>query len=450
MRTALSLLLALVIAFGGVMIGSNAALHQEACDVTVTTTTLAGDPAAAAGIQVTSYAQYQDHLFWSATYPADNPQAIRTGYGFSQARWGETYQERSSSLDVSLREGGASSSMPIEDEVSASFLALLKEIQADRPNVTFSEQTVILSDYTDHFPLDVSYYVPYMPDYGLSNEMLIQRFEDYFFLPLPQSLSATVSLETDADGRLCGYNLYFHNTTYYLHSQSVYRGDTFYFALIPSGEQASLLDPSHIPGGWGLYAMTGTTEKDLTLSTVYSVPDGGRVVRFFAGPEGDDGFYLLTMERDMLYLTRLDSQSCQPTLHIPLFPWDDQQTIRSVLWEENCLVIFSKDGPFTVLVPDGQGGWQIDLEGDISRQNELACWLDYESYGTTSLLYDGTRLAVTAPNTYTREQTDFSLAVYDKEGLAYLGLYDSSLPGIVNSLYQAAPSHILSSAQTAS
>ena len=55
MKSALALLLALVVAFGGLLGWTNAQLQQQGTDVTVSSTTLAGDPAAVADGPGTSH-----------------------------------------------------------------------------------------------------------------------------------------------------------------------------------------------------------------------------------------------------------------------------------------------------------------------------------------------------------------------------------------------------------
>lgn len=449
MRTALALLLSLVIAFCGLLGWTNAQLQQQACDVTVTATTLAGDPAAAAGIQVTSYAHYRHHLFWSATYPADNPQAIRTGYGFSQARWYETDLASSGYMSVSLLRSGWSSTTSLEDWIPASLLQMLKKIQADIPSVVDEEnETVVdLSRYTDHFPLEVSIGPTSSLFLEITEEQLLEVLESYFFIPVPEGTRATVRLEELENGMLSGYSLRL-NGDLSINSQSIIREDAVFFTLVPEGSESVHLDTSYIPGGLGVYRLSGNSLEDLSLTTLYSLPNGGRPLSLFEGPEGDDSLYLLSQEEDTLYYTQLDGESGQPRVRLPLFPWIEDRYIRAVLWGENCLAIFSETGPFAVLVPDGQGGWQVDFTGDQSAQYDLSC---YPDSGNCSLLYDGDRLAVAGQYLTPRNQnTNYYLSVYDRDGLAYLGVYRSSLPGQVSPLYHDSPSHVLSWSETPS
>lgn len=114
---------------------------------------------------------------------------------------------------------------------------------------------------------------------------------------------------------------------------------------------------------------------------------------------------------------------------------------------ENCLAIFSETGPFAVLVPDGQGGWQVDFTGDQSAQQDQYGYLISWNY---SLLYDGDRLAVVGRLPTPQQGNNYSLSVYDRDGLAYLGVYRSSLPGQVSPLYHDSPSHVLSWSETPS
>lgn len=209
-----------------------------------------------------------------------------------------------------------------------------------------------------------------------------------------------------------------------------------------------------------MYALTGTDLETAAISTLYPVPNGGQVIRFFERSDGDDDLYLLTLEEGTLYFTQLDPQNGQPLVHLPLFPWTSDQSIRSMIWEENYLVLFTDSGPFAVLVPDGLGGWKVDLTGDLSGQYALNCYPSPDQYtgkerhSTISLLYDGDRLIFADP--YVRaggKDADLFLSVYDKDGLAYLGAYCSTLPKEASALYSSmlpSPSHLLSWAQTSS
>ena len=464
MKSALALLLALVVAFGGLLGWTNAQLQQQGTDVTVSATTLAGDPAAVADVQVTSYVEYQNHLFWRQSFPADSPEQGETLCTFSQAaHFAEDNFSWGNYFNIELSRHSISSHSSIEKQLSPSLLALLKQIQSNRPNVAVSQQRVDLSDYTDHYPLEVSgSFTQFIHD-PLTSKQLIQLVEDYFFFPLSKSTYAIISLETDEkSGQLCGYDFDLEYDLS-LSTQTVMRDYITYFALIPGGDQVDRLDTSHIPGGWGVYALTGTSGESAAISTLYSIPDGGQVVRLFGGPEGDDCLYLLTLEENTLFFTQLDPKNGQVVVHLPLFPWTEDQEILSTLWHGDYLVVFTGKGPFAVLVPDGQGGWKVDLTGDLHNQytptyypsaDELT---GYARYSTTSSLYDhDSHRLIFADSYYAGDEknTSFFLSVYDRDGLAYLGTYQFSLPADVYKLYGVytnnSPSHVLSWSETAS
>lgn len=464
MKSALALLLALVVAFGGLLGWTNAQLQQQGTDVTVSATTLAGDPAAVADVQVTSYTEYQNHLFWRQSFPADSPEQGETLCTFSQAaHFAEDNFSWGNYFNIELSRHSISSHSSIEKQLSPSLLALLKQIQSNRPNVAVSQQRVDLSDYTDHYPLEVSgSFTQFIHD-PLTSKQLIQLVEDYFFFPLSKSTYAIISLETDEkSGQLCGYDFDLEYDLS-LSTQTVMRDYITYFALIPGGDQVDLLDTSHIPGGWGVYALTGTSGEDAAISTLYSIPDGGQVVRLFGGPEGDDCLYLLTLEENTLFFTQLDPKNGQVVVHLPLFPWTEDQEILSTLWHGDYLVVFTGKGPFAVLVPDGQGGWKVDLTGDLHNQytptyypsaDELT---GYARFSTTSSLYDYDNHRLIFADSYyagDEKNTSFFLSVYDRDGLAYLGTYQFSLPADVYKLYGVytnnSPSHVLSWSETAS
>ena len=447
MKTALALLLALSVLTGGLLAGAASAVLEERDAVTIRAETLYGDPAAAEGIRVTAYTgDDQRHLFWRADLPADRPEEASITYAFSQLAKRDDYPSVSDTdLRINLPNVGMSSSSPLE-EAELGPLAPLLEVARDAGADEDHPLTLRVGDYLDWLPLEVSVDWGGVRNYSDEYSPLTILFRDYFRIPVPENLTAEVSVETGGNGEIYGYNCY--TSGYYgLECDLVEREDELLFAIAPSDDAVSL-DVSQVPGGWGVYRLTGTSENDAALATVYSIPNGGIALRLLENADGS--LLLFTVEGDMVVLTTLDGETFAPTQRMELFPWEDEYTwVSCFQLEGGKLALFSFAGPFLVLTPQGAGGWSVEFQGDASIQYDLNCGPQYDDSLNTTLLYDGERLVMTAPFNNNWFGTSFYLAVYRPDGLAYLGSYNTSQPpGSCRQLYSYRPSQELAWAET--
>lgn len=448
MKTALALLLALSILTGGLLAGGSSAVLEERDAVTIRAETLYGDPAAAEGIRVTTYTgDDQRHLFWRADLPADRPEETAITYAFSQLAKRDDYPSGSDAdLRLNLPNVGLSSSHPLE-AAELGPLAPLLEVARDAGADEDHPLTLRVGDYLDWLPLNVSVDWGGVHNYSDEESPITRLFRDYFRIPVPENLTAEVSVETGRNGEIYVYNCY--TSGYYgLDCDLVEREDELLFIIAPSDDAASL-DVSQVPGGWGVYRLTSTGEDDAALSTVYSIPSGGIALRLLENTDGS--LLLFTVEGDMVVLTTLDGETFAPTHRMELFPREDESAwVSCFRLEGGRLALFSFAGPFLVLAPQGAESWSVEFQGDASIQYDMNCGPQYDDSLDTTLLYDGERLVMAAPFNGNWFGTSFYLAVYRPGGLAYLGSYTTSQPpGACRMLYSFRPSQELAWAEPA-
>ena len=83
MRRSVSLILLLALLSAGVLAGSTLALYGKGEAVTVTAHTLAGDPSAAEGLELSLPVYCQNAMLWDMTVPAARPEDIAARFAFS-------------------------------------------------------------------------------------------------------------------------------------------------------------------------------------------------------------------------------------------------------------------------------------------------------------------------------------------------------------------------------
>ena len=396
MRKSLLLFVLLTALSAGLLAGACAAVQGRREAVSYRAEILAGDPAAADGVELTWVSTCGYHLFWHSTFPAAAPEEAETRFSYSG-------QKQSWIIELDEDVLGLSPGLNFldiaPDSPSTGLRALWAELSAQTSPLpgdeTYTEHNGLISikreiqlaDYLTDFPLsaDRLAYTAWAADreFGTSQydtsinaEELTRRFRAYFPIPVPEGLAMEISMTPDASGQLLSAHfLTLDSSLLTLQADCVSTGEGVLFALCAGGSMAKALDGSGIPGGWGISRLSPGGD----LETVYSIPNGGRAMAFWS--DGDGTLFLLTEEKGAFLLTLLDVDTLTPV---------------------------------------------VDFTADTSLQSSLGCPLSTPS-SRLSLCYDGTRLAITGPCPSTK--SEYFLAVYTADGLEYLGGYTSSLYG---------------------
>ena len=400
MRKSLLLFVLLTALSAGLLAGACAAVQGRREAVSYRAEILAGDPAAADGVELTWVSTCGYHLFWHSTFPAAAPEEAETRFSYSG-------QKQSWIIELDEDVLGLSPGLNFldiaPDSPSTGLRALWAELSARTSPLpgdkTYTEHNGLISikreiqlaDYLTDFPLsaDRLAYTAWAADreFGTSQydtsinaEELTRRFRAYFPIPVPEGLAMEISMTPDASGQLL----------------------SAHFLTLDS----SLLSP----GG--------------DLETVYSIPNGGRAMAFWS--DGDGTLFLLTEEKGAVLLTLLDAATLTPVATQELFPAAEGAPHPQVFPQSDGSFCLLSAGDFLAVLNRRSGAWVVDFTADTSLQSSLGCPLSTPS-SRLSLCYDGTRLAITGPCPSTK--SEYFLAVYTADGLEYLGGYTSSLYG---------------------
>lgn len=438
------LILLLALLSAGLLTAADLTILDTADQVTVEREVLAGEPDAAAGVEVTLPLSCGDHLFWTTTFPADRPEEAATDFTYTLSRDYRIAPWDQQPLSVEVLDSYYWDLGYGEESDPSSFRdQLFQQAQDAAPAYQDSTFTFWVRDYFDSWPLRVTAdrqkYTAYA-QYG--KDSLSQLFQSYFSIPVSSDARITVTIHNLSGG---GTSYDEIGIPQRLDSFSAPCGDSILFAVANTASvavrdeagnfqrTAMALDGSQIPGGWGLYRYIPNEDyTGGTLETLWSLPDGAEILEFW-GAEDEEEFFLLTREEKQLRLRVFDGDGNLLQAMDPL-PLSD---------EESYMQTYKGDGFFvpTIYDPRDEGyryhfavvskcaeDWSLAFTGDDRQADSLGyggfSWVD-NAYGGLIMAFDGERLVI-RDSAYS-DSDPFWLAIYTKDGLDYLATYRNSV-----------------------
>lgn len=380
------------------------------------------------------------------------------------------------------------------DRYYAVYGELLRDVASRTAPGEEHSEYVELTDWVDWLPLKFDFELPgfiYVYDNGEESietnrgftEPLGQRLAEYFRIPLPGPAPLKVSVGRNVDGDIVDWNI---NSVYRdegdadgesvntwdgldVGCQSTVTDDACYFVFdVWSSERGTgRVDFSALPGGRGVYRLPiGTGEYTNTngsfsadeatrlflddIETVLPVADDEEIELLDSDGER---LLLFTAENDKLYLTQAplsdltDVRKTELTDMLELeYGYDGCSRVARA---ERLYYLETRGG--RVLLLESVGGGEYELVLDVPRDFpgteksvESMLWekdirQSYDNYNT-ALLWDGGRLAVARwcgkeSSGFYGAAVGFVLWVYDRTGLLYSGVYESSLSRSPTEMY---------------
>lgn len=434
------LILLLALLSAGLLTGANFTILDTARQVSVEREVLAGDPDAAAGVELTLPLTCSDQLFWTTTFPAGKPEEAETGFAYTLSQTARFRRVADTPLSVEIAGPYYWGNTP--DSPYPLLDSFTRQAQETIPAGTEATVPFRVRDYLDTWPLHVTADLPGLVSGQAESSSLQGLFQDYFAIPVPDD---AVIMVTVYDGG--GSFSYDSGCVPRMSSYAASRGDAILFVLsntatVRNEEGQSVpvrLDGSAIPGGWGLYRYTpGADGGAGRLETLWSLPEGAEILEFW-GAENESDFFLLTREEGQLRLRVFDGDGnlCQS---MDLLPLSQEESYMQTYQGEDFFVPMVY-GPraegycyrFPVMYRQPEG-WALAFTGDDRQAKQLGCggfsWA-HDAYSGLDMAFDGTRLAIRDSSYF--DSDPFWLAVYSRDGLDYLASYRSSIPQAADS-----------------
>ena len=454
-KTFVIFILCLVLALGGVA-AAVLPIRDSQDQVTVSATTLEGDPRAAQGLTATAILQLNGQVTWSIAVPADDPQAAVTER--SQSLGSPDPDSYAYSPQVNLSDDrdaagfSSPSGSPLEDALNQSspLVKVINPVYADvasrTPKGESRTETLNMADYLDHYsfslwvdyPYDLQWEGQTMETYQ-GAEAIGQAIRDFFAIPLPEEDLWAVTVEKNQEGDILALQCKAAGFTPSLYPLTVFPQGACLFTF--RDDLAFGLDFDQIPGGYGIYRMdrADTILALESLTNVFSLPEGSSVLTMDLAPDGKDLFltYCLGEDYTLLILdpeTMTVKQSFPIPARAPLttqvftldyqgksisresFQWD----VDAALYLENGFLVYGYETfHFFARNPDGSYALQFSCPRPVSvsgsPSNLFAAW-------------NGEKLALASGTYTTYTDTGFTVTILDDAGaVLYRGLYENSL-----------------------
>lgn len=455
--------LCFLLVFALVVAGSAAAaigLHQSRDQVTVTTVTQVGNPAAVRGLTARQTVGCGGYLQWDLSIPLDRPETSSTRFTCAsryhviddyepEGIWiGPADNAVFSYTGVTL-DSLADDSSPSQALLMSLFRSVAEKTQ---PGCRYTED-VRLRDYTDIYPIQAyfdGYYgsdLPWQtryqgePSWRSIDDSLSQALQTFFSFPVPQDETWAITVEKDETGAITELNYESKTSPAIILNTSAAWSDTdLYFTF---DQYSSGLPSFHqVPGGYGVYHLSITPEEDTvyleldSLETLVSLPEGSMVLDLALS--GDESSLLLTygLGPDTFFLV-LDPETgeARQSFSVPAQPAGTVETVtpdsegnpqgvdtspywstESILIGENFALLYGDDTLYLYTLESGTYTYAFSAP----MQPHLRSGDSYEHlYGA----WNGTQLALGSVNGLQA----LALSVYEAGQLQYHGVYKTSL-----------------------
>lgn len=442
MRTSLilgALLLVCALILGAVALGQLTKAHT---DMTITETTLAGDPAAAEGLHVTLTTQRENQLFWTTDYDAGTAPQLRTEFTYFYSRQHEDYvpDDRFSfqlgNLNVGFGGGFSEEDLRLMDEEDKWFgpregymIKPLMELARKVPAGQTMTETVRLRDYYEAYR--IGWYGPDPVDWETLCELL--------YVPVPEDLLLTVSVTKDSYGNADMMETYpaEGQDQLGLWGEAFPVGQDLYLYL--AREEVGREDLTQLPLGYGLYRIPLNEEGMADVAKAENVYPLDPVSESFRQVERSaDGSSLYLQIRDEQGM-RLVIWNLQTGAAEQAFPLEGEQTFD--IWMDGELLVLQDYNEETsrtriTALRKQNGQYALWLRTDLYLLTPEGGW-----YGEPSLAFDGNRLAIAAyHDTWTT--CSHRIQVYTQSGLQYAGDYAHSNDALENGMWTDWPNSL--------
>lgn len=417
MRKILILFAVLLVLSVAILAAGQGRISAMGDDVTITETTVAGDPAAAEGLTVSLHPTYGSHLEWRTVFAAGADPEPKTQYHYSAKTLDDV---RTGTPSVWMQIGGLNFSMSatggevdLEDDTDRmGFVAMLRpaaDVAArTQPGETRTE-TVSLRDYYDYYSL-------YLDFYGGVDQTGQAALSDYFRIPVQADVRVEVSIYKDEAGTVYQVECNTLDGGASAYGYGLFTEQGVFLGLgTEDGESGGTqADFSEIQGGYGIYFIPMEQEILATdrIENIYPMdPDTEQYVTMEQSFDGTQ-LLLFTRERGQLFLTVLDLETLETIQRLEL-PTAETPTI----WQTEDLLVLRvyEESPRLLALPREDGVYRLWL--NIPEFQFENVW-----YTEPSLSFDGGRLALAYfENKYNK--VSFCLTVYDETGLTYAGRY---------------------------
>lgn len=376
-----------------------------------------GDPAEAQNMQISMSTSMNQQLYWDTTLTLGTVPNVDSRFRYTAEQQPLQSSYTDDRLDIPSSFGGRYyqdiiTSWSAPGIHYSPYEAVVLDVCSRAPasGVAYTE-TVMLKDYLDYYPICIQHSCSDPTCYYLPVDL-----SSVLSLPIPEDISAEVTVTKELDGSVYQYSLFVPDMPY-IWVQPLRFGQAYYVAIPPTGMEAVLGEGGAQPGVYRLPLTTledGSTVIDLekaTLELPFSRPvDGIHVV------QGESKFLLVsppTQEEDG-QVTVVDADTWEILQQFPLeaaqshyFHAEDDHLVY--------LTVQNEQTRLTAWTVDETGMYEPTISAPIpgSASDTPSC--------EVSRIQDGRLYAIC--NAWPSSISPFDVGVFDSTGLLYYATY---------------------------
>lgn len=454
----MALLLTLTVGGTGLALADiNAAKDQ----VEMTRIDMYGDPKLADGLTVRTRNTYRHQLFWDTTYQIGEQSKIQTEYDFSFISQPE-YAE-SQSAGVVLESYLAYGFDEATDEPQEGLAQAYKELYDSLEPGEEAYKVINIGDYLTYYPLFITLELPGAPYIFLASDQYENtmsenerkrvdpalKLREYFQIPVIDGEQVEIYVGKSTDDRqsadIGSSDVPFETSDRFdFISMCAISDDTCYFTFKTHTEQGHVVDVSHLPDGYGIYALPyrentqGNNSYDMEAFRVAYPLDPSIEVLGLNLSTDQTQLLLHAIEDNQYIITVIDLKTMQAVQKLTICEWPVQYFGWSLYEGEGFMVIGLFEDRLAVVRLDETGQYQLDFITEIAAEEQDIRYVSEQ----TEVDYDGQYL-VMADYVAKFSCCDFFIAIYDAGGLAYYGEYQNSLTQNPAAMISAVGSQII-------
>lgn len=448
MRKAVMILSVLLVVFfvGGIAAAVYVNAPRE--DVVLTEMNAYGDRSAADGLQIGLNTEVDNQMHWYTDYSLTD-ETIRTEFKFYQSRHNVRYEQAYQGVEL---ESSFHYGYGLYDKNPTGIAKAYQELYDSIEPGEEARATIRVADYHDFYPIGFHIHLPgnsFWYDYGeeigqhtSEDELaLIRKFTEFFRIPVLPEERLEIHVSKYANGAMSsssgsvteaiGYGGDKNYDSFYLYTHSVASSDAAYFTFSPETHMGNLIDTSLIPGGYGIYRLPYTMEKNRAvtnadeLTMAYALDLQERVIEMELD-DAQEKLFLHTRVEYTYYLTIIDLATMEQLQRIELL--SSMEDAYFTHYKGDDFFAYVLADMLIVVARQEDGSYCLEFSVPYQRPETIYAYgLEYNS----ALDYDGEKLAVlkliTRENGSYPETSAFNLSVYDASGIIYYGDYYSSL-----------------------
>ncbi len=430
-------------------------INKEKENVTVTAEYIYGDKSYAENVDINFKALYQENLLWDINYDVASGEA-ETDFSLYKDRIQREYETRNEMrlyTNLFYDHFGKLGNSPMNKA--------FEELAKTATPYVDAKKVIYISDYTDYYPVTVDASLEnFYLDSSFHSQLreneteLIKAIKDFFKIPVQKDHRIQISLQIDENGNIT------HTGTATATEEDTYEASSFYANSVVTDKECFIYfddrseygekaDTSEIPGGYGIYRLpyssTGTyvTFDTENLKNVFPLKESESIYQMELSADKKD-LYMMSQKNNKSYLTVIDAETYKEKSKTLITDIKDQSSHIEYIGEDFIVITHyhpNRDPVFSVYIPDGKGGFKekfttdqyiADGSSNITDEGSVRyAGGDFYMDGIEiDVKWDGERLYVTnstGDNFEPIRKSNFSLSIYDKDGLQFCGNYTTSL-----------------------